>query len=52
MAVPRPILLLVVLGAALMAATFVTVRGARESAVTTAVRTPISAPSPAAPAKH
>ena len=54
MAVPRPILLLVVLGAALMAATFMTVRGARESAVTTAVPTPIarSAPSPTAPAKH
>ena len=54
MAVPRPILLLAVLGAALMAATFVAVRGARETAATTPVPTPVtrSAPSTSAPAKH
>jgi hypothetical protein len=54
MAVPRPILLLAVLGAALMAATFVTIRGARDTAATTPVPTPVSrsAPSTSAPAKH
>src|SRR3954454_23821347 len=54
MAVPRPILLLVVLGAALMAATFVTVHGARDTAATTSIPTPVSRPAPSAPApaKH
>ena len=61
MAVPRPILLLVVLGAALMAATFYTVRGARETAVTSSVPSSVSRSVPsgagatkhkAAPAKH
>src|SRR3954447_20385016 len=62
MAVPRPILLLSVLGAALLAATFYTVRGAREQsqsdqiskAVQTAQPQPVVGPKakPHAPGKH
>src|SRR3954469_14535923 len=62
MAVPRPILLLSVLGAALLAATFYTVRGAREQsqsdqiseAVQTAQPQPVVGPKakPRAPGKH
>jgi hypothetical protein len=61
MAVPRPILLLVVLGATLMAATFYTVRGGRETAVTNRAPSSVSRSVPggagatqhkAAPGKH
>jgi hypothetical protein len=54
MAVPRPILLIAVLGAALMAATFYTVRGARETAVNTPVPSPVtrSVPSGTGATKH
>jgi hypothetical protein len=65
MAVPRPILLLAVLGTALMAATFYAVRGAHESSVgsppipkappavaPTSKHKPLTAKHRAAPAKH
>jgi hypothetical protein len=52
MAVPRPILLLVVLGATLMAATFYTVRGARETAVTRPVHSSASRSVPSGATKH
>ena len=53
MAVPRPVLLLLVLGAALLAATFYTVRGAREHAQTEAISEAVQPgqPQPASPAK-
>jgi hypothetical protein len=54
MAVPRPILLIAVLGAALMAATFYAVRGARETAVNTPAPSSVtrSVPSGTGATKH
>jgi hypothetical protein len=53
MAVPRPILLLAVLGAVLLAATFYTVRGAREQAETEQISKAVDAaqPKPVKPVK-
>jgi hypothetical protein len=51
MAVPRPVLLLAVVGAALMAATFYAVRGANQASVTNPVHAVPQAP-PAPAVKH